>query len=56
MQVRPRYALCKKERTDDCLTAEQVEGVKLVYAPAKKKNGELIFPGKEPGSENSWAC
>ena len=25
--------------------------MKLVYSPAKKKNGELIFPGKEPGSE-----
>ena len=29
--------------------------MKLVLSPAKKKNGELIFPGKEPGSENSWA-
>ncbi len=39
---------------DDCLTAAQVETAKLVLAPAKKKTGELVFPGKEPGSENVW--
>ena len=31
-----------------------MEGAKLVYAAAKKKNGEFIFPGKEPGSELVW--
>jgi len=39
---------------DDCLTPAQVESAKLVLSAAKKKNGELIFPGKEPGSETSW--
>jgi feruloyl esterase len=50
----PSVLLCKGADSDSCLTAEQVEGAKLVYAPAKKKNGELIFPGKEPGSELVW--
>ena len=39
---------------DDCLTPAQLESVKLVLSPAKTKKGELIFPGKEPGSETTW--
>jgi feruloyl esterase len=50
----PGVLLCKGADSDSCLTAQQVEGAKLVYAAAKKKNGELIFPGKEPGSEVVW--
>jgi feruloyl esterase len=50
----PGVLLCKGADSDSCLTAEQVEGAKLVYAPAKRKNGEFIFPGKEPGSELVW--
>jgi feruloyl esterase len=50
----PSVLLCKGADSDSCLTAEQVEGAKLVYAPAKRKNGEFIFPGKEPGSELVW--
>ncbi len=30
--------------------------MKLMMTPAKKANGELIFPGKEPGSETSWTA
>src|SRR5579863_4271436 len=50
----PSVLLCKGADSDSCLTTQQVEGAKLVYAAAKKKNGELIFPGKEPGSELVW--
>ena len=50
----PGTLLCKAGDKDDCLTAAQVESVKLVYSPAKKNNGELIFPGKEPGGEAGW--
>jgi feruloyl esterase len=50
----PGVLLCKGPDSDACLTAKQVEGAKLVYAAAKKKNGEFIFPGKEPGSELVW--
>jgi feruloyl esterase len=44
----------KGDDKDDCLTPAEVESVKLVLSPAKKKNGELIFPGKEPGGETGW--
>jgi feruloyl esterase len=50
----PSVLLCKGADSDSCLSAEQVEGAKLVYAPAKKKDGTFIFPGKEPGSELVW--
>jgi feruloyl esterase len=50
----PSVLLCKGADSDTCLTADQVEGAKLVYAPAKRKSGEFIFPGKEPGSELVW--
>jgi feruloyl esterase len=50
----PSVLLCKGADSDSCLTAAQVEGAKLVYAAAKTKKGELIFPGKEPGSELVW--
>jgi feruloyl esterase len=50
----PSVLLCKDADSDSCLTAPQVDAVKLVYSSAKKKNGELIFPGKVPGSELAW--
>lgn len=50
----PQTLLCRNGDHDDCLTAPQIESVKLVYSSAKRKNGELVFPGKEPGSENTW--
>ena len=50
----PNTLLCKAGDKDDCLTAPQIESVKLVYSSAKKNNGELIFPGKEPGGEAGW--
>lgn len=50
----PAMLLCKGPDSDACLTAKQVEGAKLVYAAAKKKDGTFIFPGKEPGSELVW--
>ncbi|HEY4360248.1 MAG TPA: tannase/feruloyl esterase family alpha/beta hydrolase [Bryobacteraceae bacterium] len=50
----PATMLCKNGDKDDCLTQPQVESAKLMYSPAKNKKGELIFPGKEPGSESQW--
>jgi feruloyl esterase len=47
--------LCRGADADNCLTAPQLETVKSVYAPAKTKSGQVIFPGKEPGSETGWA-
>jgi feruloyl esterase len=45
---------CKQGDTATCLTAAQVEAVRRVYEPAKTKSGEIVFPGKEPGSETGW--
>jgi feruloyl esterase len=50
----PAALLCKGDDSDQCLTQPQVDAVKLVYSSAKKKNGELIFPGKMPGGETAW--
>jgi hypothetical protein len=47
-------SLCRDGDRDNCLTAPQVEAVKLAYAPAKKSNGELIYPGLVPGGEADW--
>lgn len=50
----PSTVLCRGGDRDDCLTAQQLESVKVAYAPARRKNGELIFPGLVPGGENGW--
>ncbi|MBN1566839.1 MAG: tannase/feruloyl esterase family alpha/beta hydrolase [Acidobacteria bacterium] len=51
----PSSLLCSSNSTENCLTASQLESVKRVYAPTKTKSGELIFPGKVPGSELGWS-
>lgn len=50
----PETLLCKGGAQDGCLTAPQVETVKMAYADARKKNGELIYPGLVPGGETGW--
>ncbi|NLT65636.1 MAG: tannase/feruloyl esterase family alpha/beta hydrolase [Acidobacteria bacterium] len=50
----PTRLLCRGDDANDCLTAAQVETVKNVYAPTRFESGEIIFPGKAPGSEHSW--
>ena len=47
----PASLLCRGVDMDDCLTAPQVEAVKMGYAPARRKTGELIYPGLVPGGE-----
>ena len=51
----PATLLCRGVDRDDCLTAPQVEAVKMGYAPARRKTGELIYPGLVPGGEMGWA-
>ena len=51
----PASLLCRGVDMDDCLTAPQVEAVKMGYAPARRKTGELIYPGLVPGGEMGWA-
>lgn len=45
---------CTGADHDSCLTAPQVATMKSAYAPVKLPNGEVVFPGKEPGSETTW--
>ena len=51
----PSVLLCKGADSDSCLTQPQLESVKRAYGTTKTKNGDAVFPGKEPGSETGWA-
>jgi len=46
---------CKAGDAENCLTAPQVAAMKRAYQPAKTSSGQVVFPGKEPGSEYQWA-
>lgn len=53
---RPRQLLCKPGASADCLTAQQVEFLDLIYrGPVDPANGRLIFPGPALGSESQLA-
>jgi feruloyl esterase len=41
-QFDPETLLCRGDDRDNCLTAQQIEAVKMGYAPARRKTGELI--------------
>jgi feruloyl esterase len=45
---------CPSGDGDSCLTAPQVATMKRAYAALKLPNGELVFPGREFGSETAW--
>jgi feruloyl esterase len=45
---------CKAGDAENCLTAPQVASMKRAYAAAKTSSGQLVFPGKDPGSETGW--
>lgn len=45
---------CKAGDAENCLTAPQVASMKRAYAGAKTSGGQLVFPGKDPGSETGW--
>jgi feruloyl esterase len=52
----PSTLLCRGGDRENCLTAPQIEAVKMAYAPATKRNGERIYPGLVPGGETGWAA
>jgi feruloyl esterase len=52
----PATLLCRGSVQDSCLTAPQIEAVKMAYAPAKTKRGKTIYPGLPPGGEAGWAA
>lgn len=45
---------CRGADGEDCLTAAQVEAVRRVYEPARTRSGDVVFPGRAPGSELGW--
>lgn len=45
---------CTSGDADSCLTAAQVATMKSAYAAVRLPKGELVFPGKEFGSETTW--
>jgi feruloyl esterase len=51
----PSVTLCKSGDSSDCLTAEQVEAAKKIYAgPHNPRTGEEIYSPLYPGSELGW--
>ncbi len=47
----PSVLLCKGGDSDACLTRQQVEALKKIYAGPTNSSGRQIFPGILPGSE-----
>ncbi len=51
----PQVLQCRDGDGPDCLTAEQVEAARALYAPVTQpRTGELVYPGLPPGSELGW--
>lgn len=54
----PSVLLCKGPESRTCLTAPQIESLKLIYAGSYDSKGRQIFPGLMPGAEdgaNGWS-
>jgi len=45
---------CTAGDAENCLTAPQLATMKRAYSAAKTANGQLVFPGKDAGSETGW--
>jgi feruloyl esterase len=51
----PEMLRCKGADDPGCLTAPQVEALKVVYAPIRNpRTGRTIYPGLSVGSEAGW--
>jgi feruloyl esterase len=50
----PSSLLCRGAESGACLTPAQLETVQALYAPAKRTNGTLIYPGLVFGGEADW--
>jgi feruloyl esterase len=51
----PGTLLCKSGDQPDCLTAAQVQFARKVYAGPVNAQGQKVFTGLLPGSEQSWS-
>ena len=52
----PAALLCRGTDADNCLTPPQLDSVRRMYGPAKTNAGDVIFPGKDRGSEMGWTA
>jgi len=50
----PATLLCKGADSDACLTAAQVETVKINFADIRNNKGQLVWTGYEPGGEAGY--
>ncbi len=50
----PVSLLCKAGDSDTCLTAKQVETLKVLYQPIKYPDGKVLYPAYVPGTEKGW--
>jgi feruloyl esterase len=54
----PSVLLCKGPESRKCLTAPQIESLRLIYSGGRNTKGDQIFPGLMPGAEdgpNGWS-
>ena len=52
----PAVLACAGAETDACLTPPQIAAVRKVYAGARAKSGQQLYPGWAPGSETGWGA
>ena len=50
----PSVLKCKGEDELDCLTAPQIDTLKMLYSGPADNAGHALFPGFTPGDETSW--
>ncbi|AOT10401.1 tannase [Pseudoalteromonas luteoviolacea] len=50
----PQTLACAAGQVSECLSAQQVDAVKALYAPSKNVHGEVIYGGLPYGSEPEW--
>jgi feruloyl esterase len=50
----PSALLCKGPEMPRCLTAEQLQTLKDIYAGYHDRRGQLVYPGFMPGDEIGW--
>ncbi|MEP6915133.1 MAG: tannase/feruloyl esterase family alpha/beta hydrolase, partial [Acidobacteriota bacterium] len=50
----PSVLACHGDETDTCLTPRQIDAARKVYAGARTKDGQQLYPGWAPGSEAGW--
>jgi len=53
-QFEPQTLLCQAGQSENCLSQEKVDTVKVMYSPGRFSDGEIYHPGLEPGSELGW--